>query len=29
VNRTPLTPDRILNALAGGRGGYGPLQTHV
>jgi len=29
VNRTPITPDKILNALEGGRTGYTTLQTHV
>jgi CO/xanthine dehydrogenase Mo-binding subunit len=29
LNRTPLTPDRILNALEGRRPRYGPLHTHV
>lgn len=29
ISRTPLTPDRILNALEGGRTGYTLLQTHV
>lgn len=29
VTRTPLTPDKILNALEGGNTGYTTLQTHV
>jgi CO/xanthine dehydrogenase Mo-binding subunit len=29
VGRTPLTPDKILNALEGGATGYSLLQTHV
>ncbi len=29
INRTPITPDRILNALEGGATGYTTLQTHV
>jgi CO/xanthine dehydrogenase Mo-binding subunit len=29
INRTPLTPDKILNAIQGGTGGYTRLQTHV
>jgi CO/xanthine dehydrogenase Mo-binding subunit len=29
INRTPLTPDKILNAIEGGVGGYTRLQTHV
>jgi xanthine dehydrogenase molybdenum-binding subunit len=29
VNRTPITPDKILNALEGGATGYTSLQTHV
>ena len=29
VNRTPITPDKILNALEGGSTGYNSLQTHV
>jgi xanthine dehydrogenase molybdenum-binding subunit len=29
VNRTPITPDKILNALEGGTTGYTLLQTHV
>jgi xanthine dehydrogenase molybdenum-binding subunit len=29
INRTPLTPDKILNALEGGDPGYSLLQTHV
>ncbi len=29
VNRTPITPDKILNALEGGDSGYRSLQTHV
>ena len=29
LNRTPLTPDKILNALEGGSPGYTQLQMHV
>ncbi len=29
LNRTPVTPDKILNALEGSPPGYGSLQTHV
>ena len=29
INRTPVTPDKILNALEGGATGYTTLQTHV
>ena len=29
INRTPVTPDKILNALDGGATGYTTLQTHV
>jgi xanthine dehydrogenase molybdenum-binding subunit len=29
INRTPLTPDKILNAIEGGSTGYTRLQTHV
>ncbi len=29
LNRTPLTPDKILNALEGGSPGYTSLQMHV
>ncbi len=29
LGRTPITPDRILNALEGGTPGYRALQTHV
>jgi CO/xanthine dehydrogenase Mo-binding subunit len=29
INRSPVTPDKILNALEGGATGYTTLQTHV
>jgi xanthine dehydrogenase molybdenum-binding subunit len=29
IYRTPLTPDKILNAIEGGVTGYSTLQTHV
>lgn len=29
IGRTPLTPDKILNAIEGGATGYSTLQTHV
>jgi len=29
INRTPVTPDKILNALEGSNPGYTPLQTNV
>ena len=29
INRTPITPDKVLNALEGGATGYTTLQTHV
>ncbi len=29
LTRTPLTPDKILNAIEGRSPAYGPLQTHV
>jgi hypothetical protein len=29
INRTPLTPDKILNAIEGGSPGYTTLQTNV